>query len=290
MIWLTGNNGMLGSAVESILKENKLDYIASDIEVDITKINEIDNFIIGKKIEWIINTAAYTNVDKAEKESQKVFLVNAQAVKNLAEISRKKSINLIHISTDYVFSGEKNDGYKEENLTNPQNMYGKSKLEGEKYIKEILENYFIIRTAWLYGKNGKNFVNTIVNLLKEKDEIKVIDDQRGSPTYTKDLAEVIIKIIKNNYTNYGIYNFTNEGTVTWYEFANEIYKICKEVNLIKKEVELIPVGTEDYPLLAKRPRYSVLSKEKIKMELDIKIRNWKDSLKEFLLDLKKCEN
>lgn len=290
MIWLTGNKGMLGSDIEILLEKNKLDYMASDREVDITNINEIEDFVSGKEISWIINSAAYTAVDKAQEETQKAFLINSFAVKNLAQVSKKRNINLIHISTDYVFDGNKNEAYKEDDLPNPQNIYGRSKLKAEEYIKETLESYFILRTAWLFGKNGKNFVNAVLNLFKVKKEIKIVNDQFGSPTYTKDLVELIIKIIKDGVGKYGIYHFTNDGIITWYVFAQEIYRISREINLLKNEVTLIPITTKEYPTPARRPKYSVLSKEKIKREMNLKIRDWKDSLMEYLLKLKECEN
>ena len=228
MIWLIGNKGMLGSDVERILLEMRKDYIASDMDVDITNIRELKKYVGAGEIEWIINCAAYTPVDKAEDEPEMAFKVNAEGPLNLAKIAIEKGAKLIHISTDYVFDGEKESPYTEEDTPNPTGIYGKSKLEGEKIIKSLIQNYFILRTAWLYGKNGNNFVRTMLRLLNEKEVIKVVSDQWGSPTYTKDLADVILTIVGNKGDHYGIYHFTNEGKTNWYEFAKEIYVIPKE--------------------------------------------------------------
>jgi len=282
MIWLTGNKGMLGSEIEVLLKKNNMEYIASDAEVDITEISKVEEFIDSKNVEWIINSAAYTDVDGAEKEVEKAFLINSQGVKNLARVSEKNKIKLLHFSTDYIFDGNGNAPYKEEDTPNPGNVYGRSKLEGEIFLREILKEYFIIRTAWLYGENGKNFVHAILRLSKERDKIKVVDDQYGSPTYTLDLAEVAVNIVNGNYKDYGVYNFTNEGATTWYEFARKIYSISKSIGLINREVEFVPVKTESYPTPAKRPLYSVLSGQKIKALTGLEIRQWEDGLKEFL--------
>lgn len=193
---------------------------------------------------------------------------------------------LIHISTDYVFSGEKEGflGYTEDDEPEPINVYGESKLAGEKEIIGGLKEYFIIRTAWLYGLKGNNFVYTILRLCKEREVIKVVDDQFGSPTYALDLAEVILKIIKDDSSFYGIYNFTNEGVTNWYGFTRAIYDKAKGLSLLEdnKRVEIRGIKTEEYPTAARRPRYSVLSKDKIKGEFNLKIRDWEEALEDFL--------
>ena len=226
MIWLIGNKGMLGQEVERLLKERGLTYWGSDKEVDISNYKALEKFGKDKKIKWLINCAGYTKVDKAEEEADEAFRINKDGVRNIALFSRKRQIRLIHISTDYVFNGEKDTplSYTEDDKTEPINIYGESKLAGEREIKENLEEYFIIRTAWLYGRGGKNFVSTMLKLFKEKEEIKVVSDQWGSPTYTVDLAEVILKMINNDSDKFGIYHFTNEGVTNWYEFAREIYR------------------------------------------------------------------
>jgi len=291
MIWLIGNKGMLGSDVEKLLKVRSLTYWASDREVDIIDYKALEKFGKDKKIKWIINCSGYTKVDKAEEEIDEVLRINQDGVRNIALFSANRQIRLIHISTDYVFDGRQKAGavaYEEDDKTSPINIYGKSKLAGEEEIKNILEEYFIIRTAWLYGVQGNNFVYTMLRLFKEKDLVKVVDDQWGSPTYSVDLAGAILKIIEDNFINYGIYHFTNEGVTNWYEFARTIYKKAKRLGLIEgnKKIEIQPIKTGDYPTAARRPRYSVLSKDKIKKEFNLKLRNWDEALEDFLVSLK----
>lgn len=285
MIWLIGNKGMLGQDVEKLFKKN-LSYLASDKEVDIADYQILKEFTKNIKIAWIINCTGYTDVEKAEKEIEKAFQINRDGVRNISKIALKKQAKLIHISTDYVFNGKKNThlSYTEDEKTDPINIYGESKLAGEKEIKETLKKYFVIRTAWLYGRGGKNFVSTMLKLFKEKEEIKVVSDQWGSPTYTIDLAEGILEIINNDSDKFGIYHFTNEGVTNWYEFAREIYRKSKKLGIIdsNKEVKIRGIETKEYPTPAQRPKWSLLSKEKIKRELNLDIRNWEDALADFL--------
>lgn len=297
MIWLMGNKGMLGSDVEKLLKERGLTYWASDNEVDISDYKALEKFGKDKKIKWVINCAGYTKVDKAEEEIDEAFRINKDGVRNIALFSAKRQIRLIHISTDYVFDGRQEEGaiaYSEEDETNPINIYGKSKLAGEEEIKKILEEYFIIRTAWLYGLQGNNFIYTMLRLFKERNLVKVVEDQWGSPTYTVDLARAILKTIEDDSVSYGIYHFANEGITSWYEFTRTIYKKTKRLGLIEdnRKVEIQPIKTEDYPTAARRPRFSVLSKKKIKKEFGLKIRDWDKALEDFLVSLKenKIEN
>jgi len=293
MIWLIGSKGMLGNDVERLLKERGLTYWASDKEVDISDYKALEKFGKDKKIKWVINCAGYTKVDKAEEEVDEAFRINKDGARNIALFSAKRQIRLIHISTDYVFDGrqERDEGaviYREDDKTNPINIYGRSKLAGEEEIKKILEEYFILRTAWLYGAKGNNFVYTMLRLFKEKDLVKVVEDQWGSPTYTVDLAGAILKTIEDDSVSYGIYHFTNEGMTNWYEFARAIYNKAKRLGLIEgnKKIEILPIKTEDYPTAARRPRYSVLSKEKIKKKFDLKIRDWDKALEDFLISLR----
>jgi dTDP-4-dehydrorhamnose reductase len=291
MIWLIGNKGMLGNDVEKLLKERGLNYWASDNEVDISDYKALEKFGKDKKIKWIINCAGYTKVDKAEEEIDEAFRINKDGARNIALFSAKRQIRSIHISTDYVFDGRQEEGavaYSEDDKTNPINIYGKSKLAGEEEIKKILKEYFIIRTAWLYGLTGNNFVYAMLRLFKERDVVKVVEDQWGSPTYTTDLAGAILKIVEDNSVSYGIYHFTNEGMTNWYEFARIIYKKAKRLGLIErnKKVEIQSIKTEEYPTAARRPKYSVLSKEKIKREFNLKIKDWDKALKDFLISLK----
>jgi dTDP-4-dehydrorhamnose reductase len=292
MIWLIGNKGMLGNDVEKLLKERGLTYWASDKEVDISDYKALEKFGKDKKIKWVINCAGYTKVDKAEEEIDEAFKINKDGVRNIALFSAKSQIRLIHISTDYVFDGRQEGGavaYREDDENSPINIYGKSKLAGEEEIKKTLKEYFIIRTAWLYGAKGNNFVYTMLRLFKERNLVKVVDDQWGSPTYTVDLAGAILKIIEDDSVSYGIYHFTNEGVTSWYEFARTIYKKAKKLGLTEsnKKVGIQLIKTEDYPTAARRPRYSALSKEKIKREFNLKIRDWDKALEDFLISLKR---
>ena len=286
MIWLIGNKGMLGQEVEKLLKRKRLSYLASDKEVDITDYPILQEFTKNIELAWIINCSGYTEVDKAEKEIEKAFQINRDGVRNISKIAIEKQAKLIHLSTDYVFNGEKNMplSYTEDDKPKPINLYGESKLAGEREIKETFKKYFILRTAWLYGRGGKNFVSTMLKLFKEKEEIKVVSDQWGSPTYTVDLAEVIFKMINNDSDKFGVYHFTNEGVTNWYEFAREIYRKSKKLGIIdsNKEVEIRGIETKEYPTPAQRPKCSWLSKEKIKRELSLDIRNWEEALEDFL--------
>jgi len=282
---------MLGNDIERLLKERGLIYCATDKEIDITDYKALDKFGKDKKIKWVINCAGYTKVEKAEEEIDKAFSINKDGVRNIALFSEKRQIRLIHISTDYVFDGRQEGGavaYSEVDKTNPINIYGKSKLAGEEEIEKILEGYFIIRTAWLYGLQGNNFVYAMLRLFKERDLVNVVEDQWGSPTYTADLAGAILRIIEDDSVSYGVYHFTNEGVTSWYEFAKAIYSKVKKLGLIEdnKKVEIQPIKTEDYPTAARRPRYSVLSKEKIKREFGLKIGDWDKALEDFLVSLK----
>jgi dTDP-4-dehydrorhamnose reductase len=282
MIWLIGNKGMLGTDVELKLEANGLEYAASDMDVDITNIEMLRNFAKDRKIEWIINCSAYTAVDKAEDEPDKAFKINADGVGNIAQLAKEKKAKLIHISTDYVFDGKQADAYTEIDATGPIGAYGKSKLEGEKNILRITQEFFLFRISWLYGHHGANFVHTMLKLFTERDELRVVKDQWGSPTFAEDIADVIIKVVKENFSAYGIYHFSNGGKTNWFEFTREIFRLAKEKGLAKKDIKLIPVTTAEYSTKARRPEYSCFSKEKIEKTFGIKIRPWQESLAEFI--------
>ena len=263
MIWLIGYKGMLGTAVLELLKKQEKPYMVSDQEIDITNIDRLNEFTVNKSISWIINCAAYTAVDKAEDEQELAFKINADGPFNIAQIIRKKGAKLIHISTDYVFDGTKDGAYEEDDVPNPLGIYAKSKYQGEQNIMASIDSYFMIRTAWLYGRNGQNFVHTMLRLFREKNEVRVVADQWGSPTYAPDLAEVIVNIINADSVHYGIYNFTNAGRINWYQFASEIYDLAQKKGLIDRAVQISPISSEQYPTRAKRPLNSYLSKDKI---------------------------
>lgn len=273
---------MLGSEVERVLKNLKLTCIGTDKEVDIRNIDRLFDFAKNHKPDWIINCSAYTQVDKAEDEEELAFGINSDGVLNVTKVAKKYGAKLIHISTDYVFDGTKIGPYLESDATNPIGVYGKSKLCSEQNVINNHDKYFIIRTAWLYGFNGNNFVNTMLKLLKEKDEIKVVDDQYGSPTYAEDLARFVAKIVARDLRDYGVFNFTNEGETNWYQFACEINKQAQIKGLVKRDVRITPIKTTEYPRKAMRPANSYLSKEKVKKVFNYSIRDWREALGDFL--------
>ena len=281
-ILVTGSDGQLGNEIKRLSSEfNNFDFLFTDINnLDITDSNALRIFFINQKVDFIVNCAAYTNVDKAETDIENSEKINARAVKNLAKFSKKYKAPLIHISTDYVFEGNSEIPYKESDKTNPQSVYGNTKLLGEQFAEEAYR-HIIIRTSWLYSSFGHNFVKTILRFGKEKDEISVVLDQIGSPTYAADLANAVLTIIKQSDENnemfvQGIYHYSNEGTCSWYEFAEEI---MKQKNL---NCKVNPVSSSEYPTATKRPKYSLLDKIKIKETFGIKVNDWKASLKECL--------
>lgn len=254
-ILVTGANGQLGKTIQKLhFNYPELEFIfASSTELDITRIQNIEIVFKAYKPDYCINCAAYTNVEQAEKEPEKAFEVNAEGIKNLALACLGFNTILIHISTDYVFDGEKGKPYTVDDIPNPINEYGKSKLAGEKYIQEILSNYFIIRTSWLYSKEfGKNFYRTILEKAKTEKEIYITDQQTGCPTNTESLAVYLTELIKINNKQYGICHFCDDEVMTWYDFA---LNIIKENNLTHS---VKVVKAENYRTFARRPKYSVL--------------------------------
>ena len=278
-ILVTGSNGQLGSEIRELSSQYEYNFFFTDREVlDITNQEVLKNFIDTNKINTIINCAAYTAVDKAEEDEVNADKINNLAVKYLSEISKEKNIKLVHVSTDYVFNGENFKPYFEDDATNPDGVYGKTKLDGEKAIREVNPlNSIIIRTSWVYSSFGNNFVKTMLRLGKERESLGVIFDQVGTPTYARDLAKAILDILqKINNKQVEIYNYSNEGVLSWYDFAQEIMRIAK------LECRVNPIETREYPTPAKRPHFSLLNKSKIKTEFNITIPYWKDSLDECL--------
>ena len=278
-ILVTGSNGQVGSEIEELSKDYSYNFFFTTRDnLDITNSEDIKHFIESNNINTIINCAAYTAVDNAEDDESNADLVNRKAVKKLAKISQELNIKLVHISTDYVFDGKNFKPYTEEFQTNPNSIYGKTKLDGEiEMIKINPLNSIIIRTSWVYSSFGNNFVKTMLRLGKEKQELGVIFDQVGTPTYAKDLARAILDILPNiSNTKVEIYNYSNEGVLSWYDFAKEIMKMAK----IKCTIN--PIETFQYPTPASRPHYSILNKSKIKNKFNISIPFWKDSLDECL--------
>jgi dTDP-4-dehydrorhamnose reductase len=281
MIWIIGNKGMLGTEVEILFKSSGQRCYGTDLNTDITKMMGLRKYAATHNFEWIINCSGYTNVEKAEEECDKAFGLNADGVLNIARIAQEINAKLIHISTDYVFDGNKNGAYIESDIPNPEGVYGRSKLEGEINIIKTLSQYFILRTAWLYGVYGNNFVNTMLRLFNERKTVKVVSDQWGSPTYTKNLAQSILRIIQKRSSEYGIYHTTNKGKTNWYDFAKAIYKSSRYYGLCNREVHLIPILSKDYPTNTTRPKNSYLSTSKFEHTFGNPIPSWQEGLKSF---------
>ena len=282
-ILVTGANGQLGNEMRVVSKGSSDRYIFTDVEeLDITNRDAVANFVKENDIKVVVNCAGYTNVEKAEDEEKLAELINAQAVEYLALACRENNATLIHISTDYVFGGnEGNTPRTEDEPVNPTGAYGRTKLHGEEAIKKVGCNNIIIRTAWLYSEFGNNFVKTMRKLTSERDKLNVVFDQIGTPTYAYDLANVIFKIIEKRRHDEltGIYHFSNEGVISWYDFAKEI---CE---LSGNSCDIQPCHSDEFPSKVKRPSYSVLDKTKIKNKLNITIPHWKESLKNCIKNL-----
>ena len=274
-ILVTGADGMLGQDLCPILEDCGHEVIETDLpEIDITKPDVILDVLSSEKPDAVIHCAAYTNVDKAEEDIESARLINKTGTKNVAEVCAKLDIPIVYISTDYVFDGKSNVPYLPNSLKNPINNYGLTKSEGEDEVRKLCEKYYIVRTSWLYGHHGKNFVETML-LLANKDELKVVDDQTGCPTWTVELSNGIAKILEEN-KPYGIYHVCGSGSTTWYGFAKQIFEFSK------LNVNLLPCKTEEFPRPAARPHYSVMNNDKI-------CRDWKLALKDYL-DLRISED
>jgi len=282
-ILVTGANGQLGNSIRKIAaKYPSYRFLFTDIpEVDITDIALLEQLIRTNNIQAIINCAAYTAVDKAETDIELAKKINVDGPRNLATTAKKANIKLIHVSTDYVFNGKNNLPLKETDPTGPIGVYGMTKLEGEIDVKESGCDSLIIRTAWLYSEFGGNFVKTMLRLGKEKEELSIVYDQIGTPTYATDLAVAILDLLQKDFSGYTLYHYSNEGVISWYDFAKAIF------DLSGIHIKLNAIESSEYPTPAKRPAYSVLSKKKIK-EAGIQVPYWRDSLIECLkiLDLK----
>lgn len=276
-ILVTGANGQLGQCFQKQSKKypNFKMLFCSSRELDITSRKSLQQFFAEHQIEYCINTAAYTNVEQAENEREKAFLVNAEGAKNIAEICKKEETILFHFSTDYVFNGRSQKPFKESDEVDPINVYGASKLKGEEEIQFVTDEYFIFRTSWLYSKFGHNFFRTILRKSDEKAELNITTSQVGTPTNANDLADYILKIIASGSRAFGLYHFSNKGEATWYDFAKEILEYSKKMD----QVTLNKTGF--FKTLAERPEYSVLSKEKIRKQFG-PVKDWKASLRDLI--------
>jgi dTDP-4-dehydrorhamnose reductase len=309
-IWLIGNKGMLGTELSLVLEKQGIPHIGTDRELDITDAAALASFAEERgrtaPIDWIINCAAYTAVDKAEDDRDFCRRLNTGGPGNIARTARQIGARLIHISTDYVFDGQgilfKNSGipignsgvleagsvrpYREDDPTGPIGVYGLTKRDGELAVMEHNPRSYIVRTAWLYGGHGNNFVHTMLRLMNERDEVKVVNDQRGSPTWARDLSETLAALVstarEDSQVPYGIYHYTNEGDITWFDFAQAIYDQGRRFSLIKTDCAVTPCTSAEFPAKVTRPAYSVLDKAKIRAALGIDIPSWDNSLGRFL--------
>lgn len=279
-VLVTGANGQLGQTIKELYSnDNVIDFtFTTKSKLDITDPKEVDTFLSLNPFEYCINCAAFTNVEQAEISPEKAYLVNAEGVKNLATACKKHDITLIHISTDYVFDGKAHTPYKEDDKTNPLNVYGKSKLKGEEHIKHISSQYFIIRSSWLYSKFGNNFLKSIIGKIQKQEHLRITTSQKGTPTSCIDLSEFIIQLIKDKITSFGLYHFSALGETTWYGFALEICSHMKEFNC--KNIK--PVET--YHSLAARPEYSVLDNSKARLFFNNQVL-WNKSVETTIKDM-----
>ncbi|MBI4994358.1 dTDP-4-dehydrorhamnose reductase [Candidatus Peregrinibacteria bacterium] len=270
-ILLLGKSGLLGHALEKVLSKFYEICAPSHKECDITDQKILEKFFADLKPDIIINSTGYTAVDDAETHKEEAFRINSDAVKNLAQISAGKNIPLVHFSTDYVFNGKKPEGYSETDSPSPISVYGASKASGEEAITKNIKKYYLIRTAWLYGESGKNFVDTIINLASKSEgkSLKVVNDQIGNPTYTLDLAQALLGLLKGK--SYGIYHIVNSGQCSWYEFAQEIFRI---LGIPQK---IAPITSCELVRRAKRPKYSILKNTRLPP-----LRDWKEALASYL--------
>jgi len=285
-ILITGISGMLGIDLYQTLREeyevtglDRRDFPCSPSpsvnKIDITDLEAVKELFYWLTPHFVIHAAAYTDVDGCEKDADKAYKVNALGTRNIALACQKLDIPLLYISTDFVFRGDKETPYDEFDVPAPMNIYGKSKLAGENYLKSFLSRYFIVRSSWLYGQWGKNFVTTVLKLAREKSVLKVVDDQVGSPTYTKDLSQQIKRLVATEL--YGIYHITNSGRCSWYEFAQEILKLAGI-----KGVKVTPITSEELARPAPRPKFSVLENYCLRLSLGNGMREWKEALRDFL--------
>ncbi len=276
-ILVIGGNGQLGNCFKKLSSDFDSNYefnFASSEDLDITDRNAIDDFFDDFKPDFCINAAAYTAVDLAEKEAEKAFAVNAEAVGNIAEACKNTKSTLIHISTDYVFDGESNISYSEDNFTNPQGVYGASKLKGEELALENNPKTIVIRTSWLYSEFNKNFVKTMLNLFTVKDELGIVSDQFGQPTNANDLAEAVMKIIESDPKTFGVFHFSNYPETNWFEFASKIAEFSDS------KIKLKAITTEDFPTPAKRPKRSTMALDKIEEVYNVEPIHWEHSLQD----------
>ncbi|NOY22870.1 MAG: dTDP-4-dehydrorhamnose reductase [Acidobacteria bacterium] len=285
-IWLTGAAGMLGRQIAEELAHCNIAFIGTDAEVNIADSKVVMNFMARHRFKRIINCAAYTAVDRAENEPDIAMAVNGTAPGILGEAAARRGTRVIHISTDYVFDGLSNKPYREIDAPNPVSVYGQTKLAGESALTEACKTAAIIRISWLYGIYGRNFVETMLNLLNEKEEIRVVADQLGAPTYAGRLARNIVDLIEREDLPQGIYHYQDKGRISWYGFAREIQKKGLIRGILTKKCRIMPVTTEEFITVAKRPAFSVLNTEKLQKTLNFVVADWKENLLQYFEERK----
>jgi len=278
-IWVCGASGMLGSHFKRLLTQRDIPYVANDSqEVDITDLEKVSDFVRVQKISHIVNCAAYTHVDKAEAEQKQAYLVNAVGPYNLGVAARRHRARVLHFSSDYVFDGKGHTPYLEDHYCTPISAYGMSKFAGEIKLMDELDHSCIIRTSWLFGIPGKNFVETMLRLMSEKEELSIVSDQIGRPTYCQDLAEVALELLDEE----GTFHFANLFETSWFQFAKEIHRQANDLGFSLKVKRLEPIPSREYPTIAKRPAYSTLDTTKIESTLGRAPRPWQEALSDYL--------
>lgn len=297
MLWLIGHKGMLGTEVVAQLDHAGIAYTATDLDVDITSPEAVSAFVSEHRPDWIINCAAYTAVDQAEDDEERAFAINALGPENIARAAAELAATapgstpghaaapdprLIHISTDYVFPGTATEPIPESAAPAPVGAYGRTKAAGEARLRAAHPNHFIVRTAWLYGPAGKNFVATMLRLMAEREELTVVADQRGTPTYAADLAAALVAFVQRDSRGYGTYHYTNSGETTWHGFAEAIRDEALARGMLGSSPAIRAVTSAEYPTKAARPAYSVLARNRIESELEMTIPDWRDGLVRYL--------
>lgn len=277
---------MLGRQVAVELEQAGISFIGTDMELDISDEKVVMNFMARYRFNWIINCAAYTAVDKAESESDIAMKVNGLAPGILGKAASNRGSNLLHISTDYVFNGQSNQAYLETDATDPVSVYGKTKLAGELALMKACSNAIIVRISWLYGVYGRNFVETMLKAMEEKEEIRVVADQLGAPTYAGLFARNISALIGENIAASGIYHYQDKGRISWYGFAREIQRLGLAHGILSKKCRIMPITTEAYPTTANRPLFSVLDTEKARKQLGFVVNGWKENLESYFEERK----
>jgi len=281
-ILITGANGQVGQSFYKLKDQypnHRIDF-ASRTDLDISNASDVRHYLNNSQYDWVINCAAYTKVDLAESESDLCFKINEQGAKNLAESTNSINAKFVHLSSDYVYHSNFGKPFIESDIANPQSVYAKSKLAGEVAVANVCPAHYIFRTSWVYAEHGNNFIRTMVRLGLERDNLSVVCDQIGAPTYAYDLANIIFQIIDKGDVDYGTYNFANSGQTTWYNLTRAIH-INEGINCL-----VTPIRTDEYPTAAARPPYSMMNLSKIENALDIEIRDWEDALKDCLSRMK----